>query len=223
MADNGKWFKLWCASVNDPDLSNLDIANYGRWAKMGAYIKEHGTDGSVTLKEPSYVITAMLQLPALKDVIKCFEEMPNVTVTTETFAYVSFTIKYDNWLKYQGDFSSERVRKFREKNTQMKRSKRRGEEKRGDETRKEEKRTFLEPSLEEIRNYCKERKNNVNPEKWLAHYQAKGWLIGKNKMKDWRAAVRTWEDAIPSTAPHKKAPDDMLEIMRAYDKEHNVK
>ncbi|MGB4223340.1 MAG: hypothetical protein WBJ54_05935 [Syntrophorhabdus sp.] len=52
---------------------------------------------------------------------------------------------------------------------------------------------FTPPKLEDVITYCKERKNNVNPEKWLDHYTANGWMIGKNKMKDWKAAVRTWE------------------------------
>lgn len=52
---------------------------------------------------------------------------------------------------------------------------------------------FVKPSLEEVREYCLERKNNVNPEKFIDFYEAKDWYIGKNKMKDWKAAVRTWE------------------------------
>ena len=140
MADSGRWFKLWCASVHDPDLSNLDIADFGRWAKLGAYIKEHGTDGSVTLTEPSNIITAMLQLPTLKDVILCFRKMKNITVSPETNGGVSFSIKYENWYKYQGDFSSYRVQKFRAKKRQNETLKKRGEEKRGEEKRGEEKR-----------------------------------------------------------------------------------
>lgn len=54
-------------------------------------------------------------------------------------------------------------------------------------------RAFRPPSLQEVRDYCIERKNNVDPEQWFAFYESKGWMIGKNKMKDWRAAVRTWE------------------------------
>lgn len=54
---------------------------------------------------------------------------------------------------------------------------------------------FIKPLLEEITNYCLERKNNVDPIKWFNFYEAKGWMIGKNKMKDWKAAVRTWEDS----------------------------
>lgn len=55
------------------------------------------------------------------------------------------------------------------------------------------KQTFHKPSLFEITAYCTERKNNVNPEKWLAHYESNGWMVGKNKMKDWKGAVVTWE------------------------------
>lgn len=53
--------------------------------------------------------------------------------------------------------------------------------------------TFKKPTVEEIQIYCKERKNNVNAEKFFNFYESKGWLIGKNKMKDWKACVRTWE------------------------------
>jgi len=53
----------------------------------------------------------------------------------------------------------------------------------------------IPPLLEDVKAYCKERGKGVDPEKWYNHYEAKGWMIGKNKMKDWRAAVRTWEDS----------------------------
>lgn len=52
---------------------------------------------------------------------------------------------------------------------------------------------FAPPSLEELKKYCEERKNSVNPQNFLDFYSSKGWMIGKNRMKDWRAAVRTWE------------------------------
>lgn len=52
---------------------------------------------------------------------------------------------------------------------------------------------FKPPTLEDVQSYCQERNNSVNPEKWYDFYSAKGWMVGKNKMKDWKAAVRTWE------------------------------
>ena len=52
---------------------------------------------------------------------------------------------------------------------------------------------FVPPTLDEVKAYCQERGNRVNPERWFYFYQSKGWMVGKNKMKDWRSAVRTWE------------------------------
>ena len=51
----------------------------------------------------------------------------------------------------------------------------------------------MAPTLEEIKAYCLERKNNVEAERFIDFYQSKGWLVGKSKMKDWKACVRTWE------------------------------
>jgi len=55
------------------------------------------------------------------------------------------------------------------------------------------KKKFKKPTLEEISAYCVERKNNVNPEKFLNYYESNGWRVGKNPMKDWKACIRTWE------------------------------
>lgn len=52
---------------------------------------------------------------------------------------------------------------------------------------------FLIPSFDEVKEYCTTRNNNVDAEKFIDFYSSKGWMIGKNKMKDWKAAVRTWE------------------------------
>lgn len=52
---------------------------------------------------------------------------------------------------------------------------------------------FTPPTVEEVRAYCKERGNNVDAEKFVAYYTANGWKVGRNAMKDWRAAVITWE------------------------------
>lgn len=52
---------------------------------------------------------------------------------------------------------------------------------------------FEKPTLSEIEQYCIERKNNVNAEQFFDYYESNGWKVGKNSMKDWKAAVRTWE------------------------------
>ena len=52
---------------------------------------------------------------------------------------------------------------------------------------------FVKPSLEEIKNYCLERKNKIDAERFFDYYESKGWKVGKAPMKDWQAAIRTWE------------------------------
>lgn len=52
---------------------------------------------------------------------------------------------------------------------------------------------FTPPTIEEIREYCVSRNNNVNPEQFYDFYESKGWVVGNTRMKDWKAAVRTWE------------------------------
>lgn len=57
---------------------------------------------------------------------------------------------------------------------------------------------FSPPTQKEVEEYCLSRNNGVNHIKWFNHYTANGWKVGKNKMKDWKAAVRTWEESKPS-------------------------
>ena len=52
---------------------------------------------------------------------------------------------------------------------------------------------FVIPTVEQIKEYCTERNNKIDAEYFFNYYQSKGWMIGKNKMKDWKSAVRTWE------------------------------
>lgn len=52
---------------------------------------------------------------------------------------------------------------------------------------------FNKPTIEEIKNYCLERKNNVDPSQFFDFYESKNWFVGKNEMKDWKAAIRNWE------------------------------
>ena len=53
--------------------------------------------------------------------------------------------------------------------------------------------TFTKPTIDEIQDYCIERNNKVNAEHFYDYYESNGWKVGKNSMKDWKAAVRTWE------------------------------
>lgn len=63
----------------------------------------------------------------------------------------------------------------------------------GESVRGEKDKRFYPPTLDEVKQYCEERKNNIDPMAFIDFYSSKGWMIGKNRMKDWKAAVRTWE------------------------------
>ena len=52
---------------------------------------------------------------------------------------------------------------------------------------------FQKPTIEEIQEYCNERNNGINANAFYDFYESKGWCVGKNKMKDWKACIRTWE------------------------------
>jgi len=52
---------------------------------------------------------------------------------------------------------------------------------------------FVPPTYDDVLEYCKSRDNSVDPEKFIDFYESKGWLVGKVKMKDWKASIRTWE------------------------------
>lgn len=73
---------------------------------------------------------------------------------------------------------------------------------------------FIIPSLDEVKKYCLERKNNVNAEHFIDFYSSKGWYVGKNKMKDWKAAVRTWEqrDNSPPAPTNESPPKEIWSI-----------
>ena len=72
---------------------------------------------------------------------------------------------------------------------------------------------FVPPSVDEVRDYCQERGNHVDPQRFVDYYRSNGWMVGKTKMKDWKAAVRTWEQREKAQRPTKSSNPflDMLE------------
>lgn len=71
---------------------------------------------------------------------------------------------------------------------------------------------FVKPTIEEVAAYCRERGNTIDPEAFIDHYESNGWIVGRSPMKDWKAAVRTWEkrrDIRPaSSKPEKESLTD---------------
>lgn len=88
----------------------------------------------------------------------------------------------------------------------------------------EKPKTFKKPTIEQIQNYCTERKNNIDAQSFFDFYESKGWKVGTAKMKDWRACVRTWEGRQKCESVQQKAtralwgnesiiPDEIMNMM----------
>ena len=78
-----------------------------------------------------------------------------------------------------------------------------GKDRLGKDNRESKSQAFTAPTLDEVNEYCLERNNSVDPVRFIDFYESKGWMVGKNKMKDWKAAIRTWEQRDKET-PKKK-------------------
>lgn len=77
-------------------------------------------------------------------------------------------------------------------------------------------RRFTPPSVEDVAAYCRERGNSVSPQRFVDFYAAKGWRVGSAAMKDWRAAVRTWEDRDEHPPDRRKTVGAQQYAQRSY-------
>ena len=75
---------------------------------------------------------------------------------------------------------------------------------------------FIPPTREEVQAYCLERRNNVDADRFVDFYTAKAWMVGKNPMKDWKAAVRTWERGDNSNGFNGNGQSDTGQVKSQY-------
>ena len=81
--------------------------------------------------------------------------------------------------------------------------------------------TFTKPTIDKIQDYCIERNNNVNAEQFYDYYESNGWKVGKNSMKDWKAAVRTWERSEYRKPNSKKnSKEDAINVVKELMEEY---
>ncbi len=90
------------------------------------------------------------------------------------------------------------------------------EEKKNIEKEKPLRAVFQKPTVDEVKAYCRERGNNVDPNAFVDFYSAKGWRVGNQPMKDWKACVRTWERRDQKEPPKKKVGFSNYESQRQY-------
>lgn len=84
---------------------------------------------------------------------------------------------------------------------------------------KDKAKRFIPPTIDEVRAYCEERKNNVSAERFMDYYTSNGWMVGRNKMKDWKACVRSWEkNQFSSSKKNQSVPDYMYQEEKPKEK-----
>src|SRR6266404_1968265 len=100
MSDQASWFKLWCSSIADADLDNLDIADFGRWAKLGAYVKQHGTNGKIAIQAPARTLCSMLQVADFAALHAAVSRLPNIKIEAQNCSVsdeTTLTVSFSNW------------------------------------------------------------------------------------------------------------------------------
>ena len=104
------------------------------------------------------------------------------------------TVTVVNYKLYQGD-SKKVDRKLTEVEQKVDTNKKEKKEKNNNICR------FTQPTLEEVQLYCEERSNGIDPQRFIDFYSSKGWKVGNTKMRDWKAAIRTWENRNKKSEP----------------------
>mgnify|MGYP001576053545 CR=1 FL=1 len=126
MADQQRWFKFWVTAPYDDDLMQLPPEWRWAWVVLGAYTKAHGTHGQVTLSPSNAPLWAAMNLKP--DVaLSVIKQLPHMHVDVRENRHGTFTVTWQNWVKYQEDSTQAK--------RQMSRRKKRREEIRKDETR----------------------------------------------------------------------------------------
>jgi hypothetical protein len=132
-----------------------------------------------------------MSVRSIRTLIAFLKKSQNLTIkTTNKYSIISIV----NWDTYQqteiiNDTQSDKPPTSNRQatdNKQEQKNKSTKEKTEGDKI-------FSPPALDEVAEYCRSRNNNVDPSMWIDFYTAKNWMIGKNKMSNWKAAVRTWE------------------------------
>ena len=123
MADQHRWFKLWCSAPSDDHIQTLPPSLRWAWAAFGAYTKLHGSKGEVSVSATNRALAAELGV-TVEELIPTLKLLPNVCVIESENSHDRVSVTWKNWVRYQEDTTqAERQRTSRAK-------------KRGDENKK---------------------------------------------------------------------------------------
>lgn len=198
------WLRLYTDTVDNEKLRLLAFED--RWHYIALLcLKQQGIiDSDDDIKERLIAVKLGVQLRELDEIKRRLTEVNLITQDYQPTGWEKH--------QYKSDCSTNRVRKHRKNK----------EKKQGNVTGTLQKRKcnvidtdtdtdtdlkiktrahFVPPSLHEVKDYCLQRKNEVDPQSFLDHYEANGWMRGKTKIKSWQACVRTWEASSKASDP----------------------
>jgi DNA-binding transcriptional MerR regulator len=122
-----------------------------------------------------------ISLQTIRTLLKKFEKTNEINTQT-TNKYTIITIcKYECYQQENEQPNTQLTNEQQTTNNQLTTNK---------NDKKEKK--FIIPTFNDVLEYCMQNDLEVDGIKFINFYESKGWMIGKNKMKDWKAAVRTW-------------------------------
>lgn len=156
---------------------------------------------TIPYNEKMLSVITNTNIDIVRSAMKVLVELKMIEILDDSTIYMSEVLK----LTGSETAGAERVRKHRQQkalqcntavtfcNTEIEKELEKEIEIEKDKSGKPTRTRFTPPSLEEVQAYCKERNNTVDAERFINYYTSNGWMVGKNKMKDWKSAVRTWE------------------------------
>lgn len=181
------WLRLYTEILDDEKIAKMTDTQYRIFTYLMLVAREKDQNGSFTYDENDIAWRLRRPKAQINNTTQKLIELEIITIENNILTFI-------NWSKrqYKSDDINARVKRYREKNETLQVTL----ENRTEQIQnriKEKGKVFSPPSIEEIKSFCKERNNKVNPQQFFDFYTAKNWMIGKNKMKNWQAAVRTWE------------------------------
>ena len=158
---------------------------------------------TVPYNEQMLSVITNTNIDVVRSAMKLFIELKMIDVQDDATIYMAEVNKMIG--SAVDNDNANRQRRFREKQKQLALPERYDGVTKNNESKSIEKdieiekdnsksqKRFTKPTLEEVQAYCQERNKGVDAQKWYDYYSANGWKVGKNPMKDWKAAIRTWE------------------------------
>ena len=160
---------------------------------------------TIPYNEQMLSVITNTNVDVVRSAMKLFVELKMIEVLADSTIYIEEVNKLVG--SAVDNDNANRQRRFREKQKQLALPERYDGVTKNNESKSIEKeiekdiekevikpqKRFTKPTIEEVQAYCTERNKGVDAQKWYDYYSANGWKVGKNPMKDWKAAVRTWE------------------------------